>query len=392
MDVIGITKVRSCCTFLWMQDARGPRRIVFARPYHCAACVGEMVRSAKLQRITVAGSIPMDRVRRVLAEQKSELLDRWQRQLSAAAEAGFALDPATAQVLPELLEAADRALERRFRAVPGGTPELTARARRAAVQCSLLGDFLFDAVLEACPEINAAEQRLLSDALAQAAVEVLVRTALESEQEKRRRDSQRLGRLAHDLRNSLTAARLSMDLLRRKSALPDSRVARALDASLDRLRDQIEDSLLDEAFDAGGLRFARLKLGPVMADAHSEAGDLGASGKKLKVVLATPKEVLQIEADPRIVRPAIRGLLRAAVQLARPGATIHFGAEPARQNARVAISVDELTKLPGNRLPDLPALNFARRAARAHGGSLSTRLYDGDGCVLRLDLPRSQPH
>src|ERR1700674_417173 len=122
VDVVGVTKVRSCCTFLWLQDARSQSRVVFARPYHCAACVGEMVRSAKLQRITVAGSVPMDRVREVLAGQRTELLDRWRRQLGAAAEAGFALDPATAEMLPELLESADRALERRFRPVPLGTP------------------------------------------------------------------------------------------------------------------------------------------------------------------------------------------------------------------------------------------------------------------------------
>src|SRR5258708_17364678 len=34
-------------------------------------------------------------------------------------------------------------------------------------------------------------------------------------------------------------------------------------------------------------------------------------------------------------------------------------------------------KLRGNRLPDLPALALARRAARAHGGSLITRSREG---------------
>lgn len=101
----------------------------------------------------------MDRVRDALARQRVELLDRWQRQLHAAAEAGFALDPATAQVLPQLLDATGRALERRFRVVPGGTAPVEAEARRAAMQCSMLGDFLFDAVLESCPEVNAAGQR-----------------------------------------------------------------------------------------------------------------------------------------------------------------------------------------------------------------------------------------
>ena len=131
------------------------------------------------------------KVRGVLALQRTELIGRWQRQLQAASEAGFALDSATAQVLPELLEATDRALERRFRVVPSGTPSLCAKARGAAMQCSLLGDFLFDAVLESCPELTTAGQRLLGGALAHAAVEVLVRRALQKEREKRRREVQK---------------------------------------------------------------------------------------------------------------------------------------------------------------------------------------------------------
>ena len=388
MEVIGVTKVRGCCSFLWLQDERATRRVVFARPYHCAACVGEMVRTAKLQRITVAGSIPMDRVREVLAQQKTELVGRWERQLKAASEAGFALDAATAQVLPELLEATDRALERRFQALPGGASSLLAEPRRAAMQSSLLGDFLFDAVLESCPELTSAGQRLLGGALAHAAVEVQVRGALLKERDKRRREAQRTARLAHDLRNAVTAARLSMDLLRKRGELVEGRAARVLESSLGNLRDQVEDSLLDDLLNEGGLRLSRVRLGPVLTDAHHAAAELGADHKRLTVLLSKSAAPLMVQADPRIVRPAILGLLRTAVTLAKSGTTIRFGASAEHNRARVAISVPFCRKLPGNRLPDLPALEFARRAARAHGGALSTRLSAADGCVLRFDLPR----
>ncbi|MCA1828281.1 MAG: sensor histidine kinase [Myxococcales bacterium] len=384
-----MTKVRNCCTFLWLQDVNGPRRVVFARPYHCAACVGEMVRSAKLQRITIGGSMPMDRVRSLLGRKRPELLDRWERQLRAAAEAGFALDEATATVLPELLEAADRALERRFRAVAAGTAPIVAESRRAAMQSSLLGDFLFDAVLESCPEINVAEQRLLSDALAHASVEVLVKGAMEREQQKRRRENVKLARLAHELRNSVTAAHLAVDLLERKGMAFDSRPGRALQRSLARLRDALENSLVDDVLTDGGLKLSRMKLAPVLDEAHAQ---LGAIDKKVKVLVQKPPRVLHVEADPRLVRPAVRSLLRAALQIARPGSTIRFSASPERDRARVAVSVDDCRRLRGNRLPDLPSLSFARRAARAHGGSVSARLSPRDGCELRLDLPRVQPH
>jgi signal transduction histidine kinase len=331
----------------------------------------------------------MERVRAVLARKKPELVDRWQRQLRAAAEAGFALDEMTAAVLPELIEAADRALERRFRTVPAGTPPVQAESRRAAMQSSLLGDFLFDAVLESCPEINVAEQRLLSDALAHASVEVLVRGAVDREQQKRRRDNLKLAKLAHELRNSVTAAHLAVDLLERRGMTFESKAGRALRRSLLRLRDGLENAMIDEVIAAGGLKLSRLKLAPVLDEAHAQ---LQALDKRVRVLVQKPPRPVLVEADPRLVRPAVRSLLKAALQIARPGSTIRFTAEPSRDRARVAVSIDDPRKLRGNRLPELPSLSIARRAARAHGGSVSTRVSGRDGCEFFLDLPRLQPH
>lgn len=388
MEVLGLTRVRDCCTFLWVQEERQSRRLVLVRAHHCAACVGEMVRSAKLQRIAVAGGASMDRLREALAQRKGQLRDRWGRQLRAAAEAGFALDRATAEVLPGLLEATDRALHRRFRALGPGTGAPEAEAQRAAVQGSLLRDFLCDAMLEALPAMTAVEQRLLGDATAHAASEVLVRSALEREQERRRRESAGLARLTHELRNAATAARLAMDLLRRQGAIPPTRAGRLLETSLAALREGIEDTLLDEALRAGLPRLANVRLGPVLEDARSAALELGAGQKGVSVVLARPQCRLSVKADPRLVRPAVRGLLRAALQVARTGATIRVRAEAGRSKARVAFSVDGC-ELPGNRLPELAALSLARRAARANGGSLSACLRRDACCEFRLALPRS---
>src|SRR5260370_21177195 len=175
----------------------------------------------------------MDRVSEVLVKERAQLVDRWVRQLRAAADAGFALDAQTGQVLPELSEATDRALDRGFRAPSADAPPIEAEARRAAIRCSLLGDYLLDSVLEQLPELNVAEQRLLSDATAHASVEVQVRWALLREQEKRRKEAARLGRLAHELRNAVTAARLSLELLRQRGELGGSRAPRSTDQSLD---------------------------------------------------------------------------------------------------------------------------------------------------------------
>jgi signal transduction histidine kinase len=334
----------------------------------------------------------MNRVREALARHREELLDRWNRQLRAAADAGFALDEGTADVLRRLLDAADRALHHRFAPIPAGTPPAAARARRAALQCSLVGEFVFDVALEKLPQMSALERRRLADALVHAAVEVQVEAALERESERRRRDAARLARLAHDLRNLVTAARLALDLLRRRGDIPASRAGRLLEESLSRLRDSIEDTLLDEALSAGGLRTVNVRLAPVLADARSVADALGAGEKNVNVVLEEPICRVSIRADPRVVRPAVHGLLRAALQIARPGATIRVAAAALREKARVAVAVQGCRRLPGNRLPDLPALALARRAARLQGGFVIARRARSDSCEFRLALPRVRHH
>ena len=385
MSTVGTTKVRACCTFLWAQDEQRQDRSVLVRPYHCAACVAEVVATAKQNRTSVLGSVPMDRVRGVLSRDRGQIIDRWTRQLRAAAEAGFALDEASAEILPALLTATDRALQRRFRPIAPGLSGADAEGQRAAVQCSLLSDFLIDAVLEARPGLSPPEQRMLQDAIAHAAVEVVVSLALRREEAQKRKESARFARLAHELRDQMTAARLSLDLLRKRGVPFDSTPGRALERSLRKLRDGIEDSLLDEILTAGGLRLEPIKLGQLLADVTLFASELGAREKNLRVVFDRSPP-LEVSADPRIVGPAVRGLLRAAVELSRKGATVRLQGLRTRSSAQLAFAVDRC-RSPVKRLGSMPCLSLARRAARAHGGTITARALPFEGCVLTLELP-----
>jgi len=78
------------------------------------------------------------------------------------------------------------------------------------------------------------------------------------------------------------------------------------------------------------------------------------------------------------------------------GAPQRVGAKRARDRTRVAVTIEDCRKLPGNRMPDSPGLSFARRAARAHGGALVTHVSRGEGCEFLFELPagraRSQSH
>jgi signal transduction histidine kinase len=326
----------------------------------------------------------MERVRELLVRKRAELQDRWDRQLRAAAEAGFPLDEGTSSLLPQLLDATHEALERRFRMPTPGMPAAAAGGRRAAVQGSLLADFLFDAVLEEAPSLSAHERHRLATSLAHAATEVLVRHALESEIDRRKRDGDRFARVGHQLRNSMTAAQLAMGILRQRGEMGDSRAARLLEDSLARLRAGLEDTFLDELLTQGGLRRSRIRLDRVAAEARGDS-EPEARDRGVQLVLGEQPHV-EMSADSRLMRPAVRALVRAALNLSRRGATVRLECAKRREAARLAVVVDRCRKRPDGRLGSVSGLALVRRAARAHGGEVRVRGIDG-GCALTMDLP-----
>ena len=326
----------------------------------------------------------MERVRKLLVQRRGELQDRWDRQLRAAAEAGFPLDQATSHLLPQLLDATDEALERRFRLPVPGMTAPAAGARRAAVQGSLLADFLFDAVLEYAPSLSAPDRQRLGASLAHAATEVLVRHALENEMDRRRRDGDRFARLGHQLRNSMTAAQLAIGILRQRGDMRDSRASRLLEDSLARLRAGLEDTFLDELLAQGGFRRSRIRLDRVAAEARGES-EPDARDRGVQLVLADQPQV-EMSGDARLMRPAVRALVRVALDLSRRGATVRLECAKRREAARFAVLVDRCRKRPDGRLRSVSGLALVRRAARAHGGDVKVRGAHG-GCALTMDFP-----
>jgi len=330
----------------------------------------------------------MDPLRDLLARKRAELQDRWERQLRAAAEGGFPLDRGTAQILPQILQSASVALERRFRPPKPGASPAEAAARKAAVQSSLLCDFVYDAALEGGP-FSEDEKKRLSDALAHAAVEVQVKALLDADMEGRRRAADRYARVGHALRNSMTVAQLALDLLRRRGEVKGTRAATLLGDSISRLRAGLESTLLEELLAGGGLRLSRVKLDRVLAEASDETAP-EAEDRGVNLRLAPPDK-LEMSGDPRVLRTGVRAFLRAAVDLSRRGATIQVDCARRREAARIAAVIDRCRRKPGGGMNSIGGLGLVRRAARAHGGEVRVRGLFREGCTLTFDVPVEPP-
>ena len=269
-------------------------------------------------------------------------------------------------------------------------PPAAADAQRAAMQCSLLRDFVSDA--------HAGERRrrcLPADE--RAARRRAWRTPPSRSWCERRSNASTRAPAARW--RAWAASRTSCATprprrawrwicLRRRGATAESRAGRLLETSLSALQRGIEDALLDEALSAGGLRTYQRSLS---ADARARAvvrAGAGRGGQERPRRLsdaATPAEG-EGGSAAWCGPPSVASCARAARRASR-APTIRLETDARRRRRASPSRSAPCRKLPGNRLPDLPALALARRAAKANGGSLARR----DAPRRRLRVPPGAP-
>ncbi len=186
-----------------------------------------------------------------------------------------------------------------------------------------------------------------------------------------------LGFVAHEMRNPLSTALWSAELLARLSsedrggARGEKLTGMCLRA-LQRLRSLVEDHFLAERLDVGGIPF-RLEAVLVREAVAAVAAKVGVAELALEI-----EEGLAVRADRGILERVLDGLLATA---GRGGSPVQLDAGRTRDTAllrvRGAPPAADALELPQKGTASDPtgralALYTALRAARALGGSLST--------------------
>jgi signal transduction histidine kinase len=203
----------------------------------------------------------------------------------------------------------------------------------------------------------------------------------------RERRASYLGFVAHEARNPLATALWSAELLGRitpeeRAGARGEKLAATCRRALERLRHLVEDHLLAERLDAGGL--------PMHPEAVSLEELVSAAAKRarLETWRGDLGRNLFVMADRTTAERAVEGALAAA---AREGAAVEV--EGRLQAGRVVLRVRGAEPPPqaledpgrGTTPPDRArplALSMARRAARAAGGRLAV-----EGGAYLLELP-----
>lgn len=214
--------------------------------------------------------------------------------------------------------------------------------------------------------------------------------------------NERLGFLAHELRNLIHTATLALKALKTGNVGLAGATGAILDRSLVGLRSLIDHSLADVRVTAGMPARRHLSaLSSLIAEAKSSASlEAQARGCRLAVGVVDP--MLAVHVDRDLVLSALGNLLQNAFKFTEPDTEVALRAYAAGD--RILIDVeDKCGGLPAYTaetmfLPFRQAgadksglglgLSIARRSVEANDGILGVRNLPGSGCVFTIDLPR----
>ena len=215
------------------------------------------------------------------------------------------------------------------------------------------------------------------------------------------RDVERLGFLAHEVRNLVGTASVAFEVLRTGNVGIGGSTGSVLQRSLLALRELINRSV-DEVRLRHDLRSrSHFGLDDFMAEL-APAATLEAEARGLSFRVEGGDPDARVDADRPVLAAVVANLLQNAFKFTRPesGVTLRGSATA----SRVLIAVeDECLGLPDGKIDELfrpfeqrsadrtglgLGLAMCRLGAEVNGGHVSARNLPGHGCVFTLDLPR----
>jgi signal transduction histidine kinase len=245
--------------------------------------------------------------------------------------------------------------------------------------------------------------RCLDDAIAMAVTEYGRQgnqSALDKDKEVAR-GTERLGFLAHELRNLLNTALLAFEVVKTGDVGVKGSTGNVLNRSLLAMRALITRSLAEVRLAKDVQHKERLKIAQFVNELVPSAR-IEAQSRNVTLTVLPMDSKAEIEADRQVLAAVVTNLLQNAFKFTHPASTVilRVGAS----TDRVLIEVeDECGGLSGGNTSELfrpfeqrsadrtglgLGLAFGRWGAEANGGRLYARNLPGKGCIFTIDLPR----
>jgi signal transduction histidine kinase len=246
--------------------------------------------------------------------------------------------------------------------------------------------------------------RCLDNGIADAMTEYAYQRNAVVEEQDAKAMNERLGVLAHELRNLVQTATLAVSALKTGNVGLNGATGAVLDRSLIGLRSLIDRSLADVRVTAGlPPRHRLLSLARFVAEIEISASlEARARGCHFTVTHVDP--TLSVDADPDMLLSAVGNLLQNAFKFTKPDTSVLLSVHAVGERILIEVE-DHCGGLPpgfanGMSLPFIQSgedrsglglgLAICRRSIEANGGALKVRDAPGTGCGFTLELPRHQ--
>jgi signal transduction histidine kinase len=213
--------------------------------------------------------------------------------------------------------------------------------------------------------------------------------------------TERLGILAHELRNYLSTAMLSFESIKSGQVPPGGSTGLMLGRSLMGLRDLVDRSLAEVRLDAGIKRLQPISVAAFVEEMEISAM-LQSQSRAIRFTVTTVDATVTVDGDRQILASAISNLIQNAFKFTPAGGHVSLTARATHDRVFFDVA-DECGGLPPGRLEELflpfeqrgadrtgvgLGLAICMRAAKANGGELNVKDLPGKGCIYTLDMPR----
>ncbi|MEP6790578.1 MAG: sensor histidine kinase, partial [Ramlibacter sp.] len=213
--------------------------------------------------------------------------------------------------------------------------------------------------------------------------------------------NEKLGMLAHELRNQVTNATLALSVIREGNVGLSGATGAVLDRALASLHTLIDRSLADVRVTAGmPVRQTLVSISDFIAEVQV-AASLQARASACEFTATVSGDDLAVMADTDMLLAAVGNLLQNAFKFTRPHSKVTLRAYA--QGDRLLIDVqDQCGGLPAGSVEVMfkpfvqtgldksgmgLGLSICKQGVEANGGRLSVRNLPGSGCVFSIDLP-----
>jgi signal transduction histidine kinase len=215
------------------------------------------------------------------------------------------------------------------------------------------------------------------------------------------RGSQRLGFLAHELRNLINTALLAFDVLKTGNVGVAGSTGAVLHRSLSGLRTLIDRSLAEVRLTQGIQNLEQFRVAEFI-DELAPGARMEAHARKITFTVVPVEGDVALEADRQILAAVVGNLLQNAFKFTRPRTTVRLSVGASTERVLIEIH-DECGGLPGGSTTGMfrpfeqqnadrtglgLGLAFSQWGAEANRGQIRTRNLPGHGCVFIIDLPR----